>query len=239
MYVLVFYVVCIFRESLKCFDPFSVQKHLTFEQSLEAMCLIADNQMDELSHSILDKVHFIRLLKMTLWGNKCDLSLSAGENIDLCVNPLAMVDLYESNLIVDNCNAIYDDLVKNAKNNTPNIIDYVCDNAGYELFCDLCFADVLIAKKLASKIRFHIKAIPWFVSDVVKKDFDWMVDQMANVKFNKDLKSKDGTVNVLTSENINKLGAKWRGYVDDGMWSFQVNNYVLIYLMCGIEPFFF
>lgn len=60
-------------------------------------------------------------------------------------------------------------------------IDFVLDNAGFELYCDLVYADWLIQSGTADKIIFHGKKIPWFVSDVTKKDWDWWV--RTNSKF--------------------------------------------------------
>lgn len=60
-----------------------------------------------------------------------------------------------------------------------NRIDFILDNAGYELFTDLVLAKFFLDNQLASKIRFHIKAIPWFISDVNVYDFHWTIKTMA------------------------------------------------------------
>lgn len=52
---------------------------------------------------------------MTLWGNKCDLSLSAGEDMSQSTNPMAMVDLWHDNLIADDSDVIYDGILKLTK----------------------------------------------------------------------------------------------------------------------------
>lgn len=39
-------------------------------------------------------------------------------------------------------------------------------------------ADYLIQSGLASQIRFHGKRIPWFVSDVTRKDWSWLLNTM-------------------------------------------------------------
>lgn len=97
-------------------------------------------------------------------------------------------------------------------------LDIVCDNAGYELFVDLCFADFLITKKIASKIRFRVKAIPWFVSDVLVRDFTWTIDKICSTHFKREITS-DFT---LDSSNLNVIGVKWKRYVDEGIWTCQV-----------------
>lgn len=57
---------------------------------------------------------------------------------------------------------------------TPaSIVDIVQDNCGYECFTDLLLADFLLAQNLVGSVRFHVKAIPWFISDVREPDFHW------------------------------------------------------------------
>merc|ERR1719270_259814 len=59
------------------------------------------------------------------------------------------------------------------------VIDIVMDNAGFELFSDLCLADFLITTGLASMVRLRVKVHPWFVSDTSKKDIDWVLQEMS------------------------------------------------------------
>lgn len=54
------------------------------------------------------------------------------------------------------------------------------DNAGYEVFTDFVLADFILRYDFAHKIRFHCKAIPWFISDVMYRDFHWTIRQLAN-----------------------------------------------------------
>jgi len=44
---------------------------------------------------------------------------------------------------------------------------------GFELYCDLVYADWLMQSGTCDKMIFHGKKIAWFVSDVTKKDWDW------------------------------------------------------------------
>ncbi|XP_077302999.1 damage-control phosphatase ARMT1-like isoform X2 [Arctopsyche grandis] len=211
-------------KSLNKFDPFRVQKDITFGQSLEAMCLVANHLSKKLEEINNIKENFIKLLRMTLWGNKCDLSLSAGEDVSQATNPMAMVDLWQDNLISDDSNSVYDaliNLVQCSEGGQGVLVDIVCDNAGYELFVDLCFADFLITKKIASKIRFRVKAIPWFVSDVLVRDFIWTIDKICSTHFKREITS-DFTLDSL---NLNAIGVKWKQYVDEGIWSCQSDEF--------------
>lgn len=42
----------------------------------------------------------------------------------------------------------------------------------------MVYADWLIQSGIASEIRFHGKRFAWFVSDVTRKDFDWLINTM-------------------------------------------------------------
>ncbi len=57
-------------------------------------------------------------------------------------------------------------------------IDIVLDNAGFELYCDMVYCDWLVQSGIASEVRFHGKRFAWFVSDVTRKDFDWIINSM-------------------------------------------------------------
>lgn len=57
-----------------------------------------------------------------------------------------------------------------------SIVDIVEDNSGYECFTDLLLADFLLSQNLVATVRFHVKAIPWFISDVRESDFHWTLD---------------------------------------------------------------
>lgn len=50
-----------------------------------------------------------------------------------------------------------------------DVVDIVCDNAGHEFLSDLVLAAYLV-RQTNSKIRLHVKATPWFVSDVTMHD---------------------------------------------------------------------
>lgn len=55
--------------------------------------------------------------------------------------------------------------VKGLRGKTGGRIDFVLDNAGFELYCDCVYADFLIQSGLATHIKFHGKRFAWFVSD--------------------------------------------------------------------------
>ena len=49
------------------------------------------------------------------------------------------------------------------------VVDIICDNAGHEFLSDLVLA-AYILQTTNSKVRLHVKAMPWFVSDVTLTD---------------------------------------------------------------------
>lgn len=55
-------------------------------------------------------------------------------------------------------------------------IDIVLDNAGLELFMDLCMADWMVHHGYAGTCMLHVKQMPWFVSDAMANDVSWIVD---------------------------------------------------------------
>jgi len=103
------------------------------------------------------------LLLIALWGNRADLSLwPAGETgAHTPDNPT------EAFLLADDSDAVIAHLRRAA---APRRVDFLTDNAGFELVCDLALADFLLATGTAQKIIFHLKAHPTFVSDALADD---------------------------------------------------------------------
>lgn len=133
---------------------------------------------------------------MALWGNRCDLSLSVGRAVETTGDPFLLLDSIESCILVDRSKETWN-CIETAGPTAQ--IDIVLDNAGYELFTDFLFIDFLLHFNLVSKIRVHCKAIPWFVSDVVQRDFHWTIKTLAN----------------HSDENVNKFGNRLEKYVND------------------------
>lgn len=113
-------------------------------------------------------------MQLSLWGNRCDLSISLGRQIQQTGNAFDALDSLEPCILVDKTQQIWD-CVRAGRDNQLTIIDFVLDNSGYELYTDLVLAHFLIHFGFAAKVRFHTKAIPWFISDVMVEDFRWTV----------------------------------------------------------------
>ncbi|CAG9855611.1 unnamed protein product [Phyllotreta striolata] len=191
------------KHILKDFDYFQSHKQQSY---MSAIPLI--EKMSEFITLVLtqraEKATFIQLIKMNLWGNKCDLSLSLGKVGD--DNTLFDVEALDPYILCDHSEKIWEAVTSRASN---EYIDIVFDNAGYEVFTDLCLADYMLTHKMARTIRFYVKAMPWFISDVMKHDVFWMLDQM---KLN-------------PKESMRKLGHRWTDYIDKKKWVIYVYDF--------------
>ncbi|KAG0346975.1 hypothetical protein BG004_000385 [Podila humilis] len=109
-------------------------------------------------------------------------------------------------------------------------IDIILDNAGFELYVDLVFADYLVRAGFASEIVFHAKTIPWFVSDVMPFDFQWTLDQLSLPSAETDhtasaAKSFFDPSELSEQMALKDLGRKWQGYVESGVWKVVGHDY--------------
>lgn len=170
--------------ALRMYDPFQEQKRNAFINSLITIKLLSKYLLNIVDKSKLiegaeKKEGFIKFVQLNLWGNKCDLSLSAGSDISQTSNPIDQLPALYNDVLVDATDFAWQILNKQ-KANDSNIVDMVLDNAGYELFTDICLAVFLVQFGLAGKIRFYVKRYPWYVSDTTTPDFHWTLDYMRN-----------------------------------------------------------
>ncbi|XP_067633435.1 damage-control phosphatase ARMT1-like [Eurosta solidaginis] len=117
------------------------------------------------------------LLRLNLWGNQCDILADTEKYTVRKKGAFQHLREYEKNIIIDNSNSIINCL-KTADHSKPILIDFISDNAGYELVVDFILAHYLLEAKMVDKVRFHLKAVPWFVSDVTHTDFLWTLQQL-------------------------------------------------------------
>jgi damage-control phosphatase, subfamily III len=129
-----------------------------------------------------ERVLFMEMCEICLWGNATDLSLLTSlnyEDIQKLQGSNARKES-EKNILVNDLPAAFN-ILKKAKNaGTRSRVSLVLDNAGFELFVDLILAGYLLAEGLASEVVLHPKSIPWFVSDVVPKDFVDLLNVLAD-----------------------------------------------------------
>ncbi|XP_019405616.1 PREDICTED: protein-glutamate O-methyltransferase isoform X1 [Crocodylus porosus] len=196
------------------FDPFMEAKIQSFFESQQAIIAIC-TYLQELLKNIQDlnenqlKEEFFKLLQVSLWGNRCDLSISAGEDNSQKSSLLQSLNDFKSFILVDDMENLWSLLLNSKKRTTTKEsitrVDIILDNAGFELITDLVLANFLSSSKLATEVHFHGKCIPWFVSDTTKHDFNWTLKQ-------------------LQSANhmwMSRCGMNWEGNLKKGVWFYH------------------
>lgn len=118
------------------------------------------------------------------------------------------MDLFKDNILVNDNKQIFECL-ESADRSKPVIVEIINDNAGFELYTDVILADYLIEKRLASKVRFSVKPIPWYVSDATPADVTWTFDFLCK----------------HTSGRVRELGGKCKQRFDDGTFLISPIHY--------------
>lgn len=227
----------------KGYDVFSKQKMSTFRSSRPAVLELAAhyNEMikqlqsgkSALQHGSAEerekaeKVLFVEMCETCLWGNATDLSLLTNLSYDDIqkLQGSAARKQNEEKIIVNDFSAAFASLVEAQKSGkTERRVDIVLDNAGFELFVDLVLAGYLLESGLATYIVLHPKNIPWFVSDVVPKDFGDLLSVLVNAKHFYETPSEDDHANSVTppklsaeeEANLKGLFDHWSGLYSEG-----------------------
>ena len=78
----------------------------------------------------------------------------------------------------------------------------------------ICSADFLIQSGLAKTVHFHGKRFAWFVSDVTRKDWDWLLNMMVYGDLFKNASDAE-------LESLRRLGKRWKQYVAEGKWIYE------------------
>jgi len=193
-------------DALKNYDYFQNQKESSTLQSLGAMIILGQHLQNVLYDIEKMDIHLLEFLKIALWSNRCDLSLSTSAEKAQSENPVSTLGTLEPYILVDDSDHIID-YILNLKELKPNGIrvDIVLDNAGFELFCDFCLAHFLCATNLAREVHFYVKNMPWYVSDTMAKDIYWAID---NLK----------ATGEQGSPVLKELATIWDQYVSDEVW---------------------
>jgi len=97
-------------------------------------------------------------------------------------------------------------------------VDFILDNAGFELYCDLVYADWLIQSGTCSQVIFHGKKIPWFVSDVTKRDWDWILNSCVYGQLFEDASEAEW-------DSLRTLGHRWKQYEKEGKWRYEAHPF--------------
>ncbi|ACK71718.1 protein of unknown function DUF89 [Gloeothece citriformis PCC 7424] len=158
-------------------DPFKPQKYGSLESVMNSVCLIAKQvtQLQEIySHRDSQwQERLINLLYGTLWGNRADLSL----------NPTEAGKFQHQETEQDIDHILLNDSGKIAekfKNIEGDRLDFIVDNAGFELISDLFLMDFLLTANVAQNFYIHVKSYPIFVSDATRQDIQLTLEFLAN-----------------------------------------------------------
>jgi hypothetical protein len=183
----------------KDYDIFARQKMATFRSSRAAVVELAAQYKGivtelELDHTLkgakteeevakAEEAVFADMCEICLWGNATDLSLLTNlshddlQKLQGSQARKASQDKILANDLTKAFRVLYD-AQKSGK--VERRVDFVLDNAGFELFVDLILAGYLLSVGLATTVVLHPKTMPWFVSDVVPKDFSDLLTALAN-----------------------------------------------------------
>lgn len=159
---------------LKSYDFFAkIKEHTLIDSMDDILALTKHTRRSDNSVEV-----FGELLKINMWSNSNDVSSNPEEAKQLNFKVLQDVSATDEYIIVNHAEDIWNCLDNNKPKKLKQV-DVILDNTGYELFSDFVLAEYLIEKSLASKVRFHVKAHPWFVTDVTERDFRWTLQYLS------------------------------------------------------------
>lgn len=116
-----------------------------------------------------------------LWGNRNDLSVSAGDAEAKYSQVLEDMHSLQSNILVNETDKAWEYLQSRLSKSSDGELDdlsIIMDNSGLELVADLCLAVFCLAHRFFSRVIFYVKKMPWFVSDVTINDFHLTLQRM-------------------------------------------------------------
>ncbi|EGS17529.1 putative UPF0364 protein [Thermochaetoides thermophila DSM 1495] len=230
----------------KNYDVFARQKIKTFRSSRPAVLelaarykeLITQMRTNSEHNPEAEKLIFMEMCEVCLWGNATDLSLLTSltyEDIQKLQGSEARRKA-EKNVLVNELPAVYAHLLaaKNdpAKAHRDRRVDIVLDNAGFELYVDLILAGYLLSAGLATTVVLHPKSIPWFVSDVLPSDFAVLLNALANPRSFYETPSEDDllqnkqpeTLRDKEIEELEFLFSEWSKFHAEGMLVLRPNR---------------
>ncbi|KAJ3501262.1 hypothetical protein NLJ89_g9417 [Agrocybe chaxingu] len=204
-------------------DPFLDQKMKTFAQSGKAIYQIATTMHElEVDRAALrvdpEKlgVLFNEMIQMCLWGNATDLSLLthlSQEDIAHLQSVGKEARAARSKFILrDDEDAVWAHIkALEGKEEAEKRVDFVLDNSGFE---------VITYTPYVSKVVFHPKLIPWFVSDVTPPDFKATFDALEDAS--SFFSSPTFSPSDSETTHLRTMVARWQSYLASGAFSLSV-----------------
>jgi len=228
----------------KSYDVFARQKMSTFRSSRPAVVelasryheLIIQLEKDTAKDEEAEKILFMEMCEICLWGNATDLSLLTSltyEDIQKLQGSEAR-KASEKNILINDLEAAYEVLKKaRDEGKKERRVDIVLDNAGFELFVDLILAGFLLSAGLATNVVLHPKSIPWFVSDVIPADFAALLSALVTAQSfystpSDEEKNAGTTPEPLSPEEVDELSflfQSWGQFHGEGQLTLRSNRF--------------
>jgi hypothetical protein len=145
-------------------DPFAPQKRGEVERALPGfLSLLAQPPAEP-------QAAFARMMHDALWGNRADLS----NRTIMATADEGLLDPRSDRTLIDDTQRVW----RYLSGRPGGRVDVIADNSGMELLLDLRLADFLLRNDLAREIRFHLKHMPFFVSDAMVRDLNHTLDRL-------------------------------------------------------------
>ncbi|CAM9983768.1 unnamed protein product, partial [Laminaria digitata] len=193
-------------------DPFMDQKMLGVTSALKSMEALAKRLLATDAEVLGSKTGIQLYATTALWGNRMDLSIWPVEKDG--GNSAGSGDVFSQvlgssseNLLADDSERLAEALVSCGEQGGQRV-DIIVDNAGFELFCDLCLADCLATGGTASRVVIQLKGHPTFVSDAMAKDMLAMIDLLADL-------------DISEYPSAKAIGVRWKKLISEGKWELR------------------
>ncbi|CDW58631.1 DUF89 domain containing protein [Trichuris trichiura] len=202
---------------MKSWDPFAYQKEQSFISALPTIAILATlatrmtEHLSKISNINEARQDLWEVFQICLWGNRCDLSLSDGEQVKSDhFSDLQSLAKLRPFILVNHFDELFKLLAKirdKTASTATTCLDIVLDNGGIELFGDIFLADVFLELKLVGRIRFHAKALPYYVSDTMAVDFSWIIEMLRS----------------SSNPAMSTLGNKWAHYLEKALFELKTH----------------
>ncbi|CAH8478955.1 unnamed protein product [Schistosoma turkestanicum] len=211
------------QSGLNDFDPFFVKKKHCFKSArtfINSILLCLTNLSD-----LPPERAFNFFVNVSLWANEFDLSLNPdGKFQQIGFDQISdFIERVQKQIVVNDGDALYrfcknfSDLISSRDFNRKLRVAIILDNSGPELVADLTLAEYFLASQIAEHVSFYGKSIPWFVSDVTGKDFNWLLNLNSS--------DSEGANNDHYAQLISKWCQLWRKRIQDSSFRFKTSYF--------------
>jgi uncharacterized protein with ATP-grasp and redox domains len=158
-------------------DPYLYQKEQGITSAQKSIAQLCENLAAWKSHGFDRYGLLADLLEIDLWGNRADLSLWPAQDKEH-EQRTSIRDQSERILVND----MVDALKYFQQNDHDQRLDFILDNAGFEMVCDLQLAAYILDEDLAKSVVLHVKPYPIFVSDAMEKDVRYTIQRLIKME---------------------------------------------------------